>query len=94
MIFRCNKHCYNKLTNQPTHTTRKEQPNNAEKGAQCSSKVSVKKFMNKWEKKDLETLADDFGLLQRNDVQEIIQNCKTYAEGQRKIMRVYTKVYL
>lgn len=62
--------------------------------AQCSSKVSVKKFMNKWEKKDLETLADDFGLLQRNDVQEIIQNCKTYAEGQRKIMRVYTKVYL
>lgn len=60
----------------------------------CSSKVSVKKFMNKWEKKDLETLADDFGLLQRNDVQEIIQNCKTYAEGQRKIMRVYTKVYL
>ena len=60
---------------------------------QCSSKVSVKKFMNKWEKKDLETLADDFGLLQ-NDVQEIIQNCKTYAEGQRKIMRVYTKVYL
>lgn len=62
--------------------------------AQCSSKVSVKKFMNKWEKKDLETLADDFGLLQMNDVQEIIQNCKTYAEGQRKIMRVYTKVYL
>ena len=62
--------------------------------AQCSSKVSVKKFMNKWEKKDLETLADDFGLLQRNDVQEIIQNCKTYAEGQRKIMRVYTKVCL
>lgn len=62
--------------------------------AQCSSKVSVKKLMNKWEKKDLETLADDFGLLQRNDVQEIIQNCKTYAEGQRKIMRVYTKVYL
>lgn len=62
--------------------------------SQCSSKVSVKKFMNKWEKKDLETLADDFGLLQRNDVQEIIQNCKTYAEGQRKIMRVYTKVYL
>ena len=62
--------------------------------AQCSSKESVKKFMNKWEKKDLETLADDFGLLQRNDVQEIIQNCKTYAEGQRKIMRVYTKVCL
>ncbi len=62
--------------------------------AQCSSKVSVKKFMNKWEKKDLETLADDFDLLQRNDVQEIIQNCKNYAEGQRKIMRVYTKVYL
>ena len=33
MIFRCNQYHYNKLTNQPTHTTRKEQPNNAEKGS-------------------------------------------------------------
>ena len=59
-----------------------------------SLKDPVRKSMNKQEKKDLKTLADDFGLLQRNDIQEIIQNCKTYAEGQRKIMRVYTKVYM
>lgn len=83
-------------TNKPTNTHHKKGATQqcGKRVAQCSSKVSVKKFMNKWEKKDLETLADDFGLLQRNDVQEIIQNCKTYAEGQRKIMRVYTKVYL
>ena len=59
-----------------------------------SSKEPIKKSMNKQEKNDLKTLADDFGLLQRNDIQEIIQNCKTYEEGQRKIMKVYTKVYI
>lgn len=44
--------------------------------------------------KDLMTLADDFGLLHRKEVQEIISTCKSYAEGQQKIMRVYTTVYL
>ena len=46
------------------------------------------------DKKELKVLASDFGLLDRKDVQEIIANCKSYAEGQRKIMRVYTAVYL
>ena len=46
------------------------------------------------EKKELKVLADDFGLLHRKDVQEIIANSKSYAEGQRKIMRVYMAVYM
>lgn len=45
-------------------------------------------------KKDLMTLADDFGLLHREDVQEIIENCKTYEEGHKKIMKVYEEVYM
>ena len=50
--------------------------------------------MNKQDRKDLKILADDFGLLHRADVQEIITNCTSYAEGQRKILRVYTAVYM
>lgn len=46
------------------------------------------------DKKELKILASDFGLLDREDVQRIIANCKSYAEGQRKIMRVYEKVYM
>lgn len=52
------------------------------------------KTINMQERKDLITLAKDFGLLHRADVQEIIENCKSYAEGQQKIMRVYEAVYL
>lgn len=52
------------------------------------------KAINKQEKKDLKILADDFGLLYRPEVQEIIKNCKSYAEGQQKIMRVYERVYM
>lgn len=48
----------------------------------------------KEEKKEPKVLADDFGLLRRKEVQEIIENCKSYTEGQQKIMRVYTAVYL
>ena len=44
--------------------------------------------------KELMTLTDDFGLLGREDVKEIIENCKSYEEGQRKIMEVYEKVYI
>lgn len=57
-------------------------------------KELIKKTINNYEKKDLKVLADDFGLLHRADVQEIIANCTDYAEGQRKIMRVYTAVYM
>lgn len=46
------------------------------------------------EKKELKVLADDFGLLRRKEVQEIIENCRSYAEGQRKIMGVYETVYM
>jgi len=44
--------------------------------------------------KELMTLADDFGLLDREDVKEVIENCKSYKEGQQKIMEVYEAVYL
>ena len=46
------------------------------------------------EKRELKVLADDFGLLKRKDVQEIIKNCKSYAEGRQEIMRIYTSVYM
>ena len=46
------------------------------------------------DRKDLQVLADDFGLSYRKDVQDIIQSCKSYSEGQQKIMRVYSAVYL
>jgi len=52
------------------------------------------KSLCRQEKKELRVLADDFRLLDRADVQEIIENCTSYAEGQRKIMRIYTAVYM
>lgn len=59
-----------------------------------SIKEPVRKTISKQDRKDLKILADDFGLLYRKEVQEIIETCKSYAEGQQKIMRVYTAVYL
>ena len=50
--------------------------------------------ISRQDKKDLRILASDFGLLHRKDVQEIIQNCKSYSEGHQKLMRVYSTVYL
>ena len=44
--------------------------------------------------KELMTLANDFGLLHREDVVEIIENCRDYTEGQQKIMQVYDMVYM
>lgn len=46
------------------------------------------------EKRELRVLADDFGLLNREEVQEIIEKCSSYVEGQRQILRVYTAVYM
>ncbi len=57
-------------------------------------KEPVKRAVSKQDKRDLKTLAKDFGLLHRKEVQEIIDTCKSYSEGQQKIMRVYTAVYL
>ena len=59
-----------------------------------SMKEPVRKIISKQDRKDLKILADDFGLLHRGDVQKIIETCKSYAEGQQKIMRVYTAVYM
>lgn len=54
----------------------------------------VIKTISKQDRKELRVLADDFGLSHRKEVQEIIETCKSYTEGQQKIMRVYTAVYL
>ena len=59
-----------------------------EKNLKASSGIS------KQERKELKVLADNFRLLHRKDVQDIIENCKSYAEGQQKIMRVYMAVYI
>lgn len=60
-------------------------------GAQ--KKLTIKAVSNQ-DKKELKKLADDFGLLRRKEVQEIIENCRSYTEGQQKIMRVYEAVYM
>lgn len=56
------------------------------------------KHLCRQEKCELRVLADDFGLLERQDVKEtvkeIIQTCKSYHEGQRKILEIYNRVYL
>lgn len=54
----------------------------------------VKKTISKQDRKDLKILADDFGLLYRKEVQEIIETYKSYAEEQQKIMRVYEAAYM
>lgn len=50
--------------------------------------------ISKQERKELKALADDFCLMHRKDVQDIIENCRSYTEGQQKIMRIYMAVYL
>ncbi len=54
----------------------------------------VRSSISKQDKKDLKVLADDFCILNRKDVQEIINTCKSYVEGQQKIMRIYETVYM
>ena len=46
------------------------------------------------ERRELKVLADDFGLLERKDIQNIIDSCVTYDEGQRKILSIYNQVYM
>lgn len=58
------------------------------------TKGQTKKVISKQDKRDLKTLADDFCLLDREDVKNIIETCKSYAEGQRAIMRIYMSVYM
>ncbi len=45
-----------------------------------TSKEPMMKTISKQDKKDLTTLAYDFGLLHREDVQNIIADCNSYAE--------------
>lgn len=56
--------------------------------------ISVNNLLGISAQKELMTLADDFGLLHREDVVEIIETCRNYAEAQQKIIRVYEEVYL
>ena len=46
------------------------------------------------EKRELEILASDFGLLDRRDVREIIRNNKDYADSRRAILKIYDMVYM
>jgi len=46
------------------------------------------------ESRELKVLADDFCLLDREDVQEVIMSCRSYREGQQAIMKIYDKVYM
>lgn len=62
--------------------------------AGVATKESLHQVMDKQERKDLKSLADDFCLLHRPEVQEILGTCKSYAEGQQKLMRVYETVYM
>ena len=48
----------------------------------------------KEDKRELSVLAKDFGLLYLKEVQEIIQTCKSYSEGHRRIMGIYNQVYM
>lgn len=45
-------------------------------------------------KKELRTLAKDFGLLDRPEVQEAIVNCQNYEDGRRKIMKAFEVAYM
>lgn len=58
------------------------------------AEVAKTRNLCKEAKKELKILADDFGLLYMEEVQDIIETCTSYAEGQRKIMRVYTRIYM
>lgn len=45
-------------------------------------------------KKELKILARDFGLLDRPEVQEAIEDCQNYDDGRRKLMKIYETVYM
>lgn len=52
------------------------------------------KHLCRQDKRELKVLAFDFGLLERKEVKEIIETCKSYHEGHRKILEVYNRVYM
>lgn len=52
------------------------------------------KSISKQERKSLQILADDFGLINRRDVQRIIESRSSYTEGHRAILRIYNQAYM
>lgn len=55
--------------------------------------ITVNNLLGISKQRNLMILADDFGLLHREDVQEIIGTCNSFEEGQQEIMKVYEAVY-
>lgn len=75
--------------------TQREIIKEAKKMMRCrGNDISINNRCGISAQRELMTLADDFGLLHREDVQEIIENCKSYEEGYQKIMRIYEAAYL
>ena len=67
---------------------------NRKKSEHKKDKIAVNNRCGISVQKELITLADDFGLLHREDVKKIIETCRNYDEGHQGIMRVYKEVYL
>lgn len=68
------------------HTNRKKQESE-------KRNIAVNNMCGIAVQKELMTLADDFCLLEREDVKKIIETCRRYGEGQKAIMEVYEEVY-
>ena len=56
--------------------------------------ISVNNLLGISAQKELMTLADDFGLLHREDIRKIIETCKNYEAGHKEIMQIYEEVYM
>ena len=46
------------------------------------------------EKRELKVLANDFQLLHLVEVQDLIETCKSYAEGHTRLMKIYEQKYM
>lgn len=54
----------------------------------------MKSGSRKSEKKELRTLARDFGLWNYPEVQDIIENCQNYEKSVQALIKVYDRVYM
>lgn len=45
-------------------------------------------------KRELKVLANDFQLLHLAEVQNLIETCKSYAEGHTRLMKIYEQRYM
>lgn len=57
-------------------------------------RYDIMSVSNQTEKKELKTLTKDFGLWDYPEVQDIIENSKSYEKSLQAIMKVYDRVYL